>query len=141
MKRQPILIVVESRAENPTEHRHRRKTGNNDAGGREPEFEDVVRGPTPFATAFRARCLRLRARSSARTAATFASRNAFCCAPHRNSLHAFPHVICVFATDGSGTYQSRHMQHRRRGIFLWVFTHRPLPSRSSLPTLPRHPTL
>jgi len=102
-----------------------------------PRLARDIRGQYPSPAASRARCLFVRARSRARTAARFAVRSLFCCWPRRRSRHFFPHVSCVPAADRSGRYQLRQTQQRRR-FSLLVVTPRRSPSPSSLPTFWTH---
>lgn len=71
-------------------------------------------GSNPPSSRFRARCLHWRSRSSARAFARSASRRTFSCFARRRSRHFLLHVLWVPTADGSGTYQLRHSQQRRR---------------------------
>ena len=97
-----------------------------------------IGGPALFPAASSARCLRLRARSSARTSSRSSLRLVFCCSARRSSRHLFPHVTWMLAVDGSGRCQARHMQQRRRVVLLLVVTPRRLPSPGPSPTSRLH---
>ena len=71
-------------------------------------------GSDPHSSRLRARCLRCRSRSSARALNRSASRRRSACLARRRSRHLRLHVLCVATADGSGTYQLRHSQQRRR---------------------------